>query len=83
VQALTSHTDWISALAWHPTSQHHMLSASYDGTAKLWDVRTAVPLHTLPAAGAKLLAAAWVGAGEVATGGVDCTLRTARVGISA
>ena len=62
-----------------------MLTASHDATAKLWDLRAAIPLHTLEGAGGKLLAAAWVGRGgaAVATGGEDCTLRTstAAVGI--
>ena len=79
VHGLNSHTDWVSALAWHPTSAHHLLSASYDKTAKLWDLRAAVPLHTLPAAGERLLSCCWVGGGEIAYGGADNVLRTAAV----
>ena len=79
VRGLSSHTDWISGLAWHPTSEHHVLSVSYDQTAKLWDLRAAVPLHTLPAVGEKLLTCAWVSETEVAYGGADCVLRTAHV----
>ena len=44
---LLSHTDWVSALAWHPSSPHALASASYDGSVKLWDLRAAIPLHTL------------------------------------
>lgn len=79
VRGLSSHTDWISALAWHPASEHHVISVSYDKTAKLWDLRAAVPLHTLPAAGEKLLTCGWVSDTEVAYGGADCVLRTAHV----
>lgn len=57
-----------------------MLTASHDSTAKLWDLRTAIPLHTLEGHTDKLLCAAWVGGGgTVATGGADCKLRTAHV----
>jgi len=77
VKALCSHEDWVSALAWHPTSEFYLMSASYDRTAKLWDLRADIPLHTLPAAGDKLLSCAWVGSGELAVGGADCVIRTA------
>jgi ribosome biogenesis protein YTM1 len=59
---------------------HHVLTASHDSTAKLWDLRTAIPLHTLEGHTDKVLCAAWVGGGSsVATGGADCKLRTAHV----
>jgi ribosome biogenesis protein YTM1 len=80
VRALASHTDWISGLAWHPTSEYHLLSISYDQSAKLWDLRASVPLHTLPVGGTeKLLSCVWVGEGEVGYGGADNTLRTCSV----
>lgn len=82
VRALASHTDWISSLAWHPTSEHHLLSVSYDQSAKLWDLRASVPLHTLPVGGGdKLLSCVWVGEDEVAYGGADNVLRTCTVDI--
>lgn len=85
MRACTSHTGWVSALAWHPTSQHHIVSASHDGTAKLWDLRASVPLHTLGGGGSdgtKLLCVAWVAGGSaVATGGTDCQLRVAEVSL--
>jgi ribosome biogenesis protein YTM1 len=80
-RALASHTDWVSALAWHPSSPHHLLSVSYDRTAKLWDVRAGVPLHTVAGAGDKLLAGGWVGGGEAAAGGADRVLRTFAVDV--
>ena len=48
-EALTSHSHWVTDLAWHPIAPHQLLSASYDRTVKQWDVRAAVPLHTLAA----------------------------------
>ena len=47
VKAHKSHKDWILAVAWSPASAHHLVSASQDATLKLWDVRAAVPLHTI------------------------------------
>lgn len=82
VRAFSSHADWISCIAWHPTSPHHLMSVSYDQTAKLWDLRASVPLHTIAGAEDRLLACAWVGSGEVAFGGADCMLRTAAVDVS-
>lgn len=60
-----------------------MATASHDGTAKLWDVRAAIPLHTLEGAADKLLCAAWASPGLLATGGTDCKLRLAEVAIGA
>jgi ribosome biogenesis protein YTM1 len=77
VRGLASHSAWVSALAWHPDSAHALLSASHDGSAKLWDLRAAVPLASVAAGGGeKLLAAAWASPGAAAVGGADCALRT-------
>jgi ribosome biogenesis protein len=82
VRSFSSHSGWISCLAWHPSSEHHVVSGSYDGTAKLWDLRAAVPLATLEIGNEQVLACAWVHGGTaIATGGVDCVLRTAEVEI--
>lgn len=58
------------------------MTASHDATAKLWDLRAAIPLHTLEGAAEKLLCATWAGSGTVATGGADCKLRTATVEVA-
>ena len=47
VKVFSSHTDWITSIAWSKASPHHILTTSHDKTAKLWDTRTAVPLQTL------------------------------------
>ncbi|KFM23298.1 Ribosome biogenesis protein WDR12-like protein [Auxenochlorella protothecoides] len=59
-QRLRGHAGWVSALCWHGGREHLLASASHDGTARLWDVRASIPLHTLAGEG-KLLAAAWAG----------------------
>ncbi|KAK9821782.1 hypothetical protein WJX81_002702 [Elliptochloris bilobata] len=75
-RGFTSHGDWITAAAWHPTSAHHLATASFDCSAKLWDLRALVPLHTLAAHTDKALAVSWAGPARLASGGADCALRT-------
>jgi ribosome biogenesis protein YTM1 len=74
-RAFSSHTDWVTAAAWHPDSPHHLATASFDRTVKLWDLRALVPLHTLAAHTDKALAVAWAGPARLASGGADCALR--------
>lgn len=71
VQTMSGHSNWISAVAWHPTSEHHIVTASHDKTLRLWDMRTAVPLHTLSTHSDKVLCAAWLDSKRIASGGAD------------
>ncbi|KAK9785343.1 hypothetical protein WJX73_002312 [Symbiochloris irregularis] len=73
-KALKSHTEWISAVQWHPTDPHRLLSASHDKTIKQWDVRASVPLFTLQGHTERVLCACWREDG-LASGGADSTLR--------
>lgn len=88
LRSYQSHTSWISALSWHPNSEHHLLTASFDGTAKVWDVRSEIPLYSVQGArrptdtdDIKLFACAWVN--EEGTlfchGGTACLLRTMKI----
>ena len=85
IKSRSSHRGWISSLAWHPTSPHHLASGSYDGTVKVWDIRAPVPLHTLQQQGdsnSKVLSVAWGGGGEeVVWGGEDRVLHRFAVSI--
>lgn len=74
VKVFSSHKDWVTAIAWSPASPHHVLTTSHDKTAKLWDMRSAVPLQTLEGHNDKVLCGAWLGQKTVATGGADCKL---------
>ena len=76
VHHLVSHTAWVSALKWCPGKEEQLLSASYDGSWKVWDLRTAVPLHTVEAHSDKVLCADWSGETSVVSGGADSQLRT-------
>ena len=84
--ALTSHAAWVAAVRWCPWHEHQLLSASHDGALKVWDMRAAVPLHTVSPESGKLLAADWwrARAGEGAAGRrVACGGEGARVHIYA
>lgn len=47
VKTFSSHTDWVTSIAWSAHSEYQVLTSSHDKSAKLWDTRTSVPLHTL------------------------------------
>ena len=42
-----SHKAWVSAVKWSPTNPYILSSASHDGTLKIWDIRSSLPLHTV------------------------------------
>lgn len=72
LQSLSSHTQWVSDIEWHPSSDHHMLTASYDGSIKVWDIRAQIPLHTvtLPTE-EKIFCCTWVNDTTIAHGGTN------------
>jgi ribosome biogenesis protein len=41
-----SHRAWVSSVKWNPLNAFELASTSYDGTVKLWDIRSSNPLHT-------------------------------------
>jgi ribosome biogenesis protein YTM1 len=76
VRAYAAHEGWISSLAWRPSSSFHVASGSHDGTVKLWDIRTAVPLGSLQQhSDAKVLCVGWWGKEVLVSGGADCKLQ--------
>ncbi|KAG2450685.1 hypothetical protein HYH02_004524 [Chlamydomonas schloesseri] len=81
VTAQGAHGGWVTAVAWCPSSQHHIASGSHDGTIKMWDIRTQIPLGTLSHHTDKVLALGWLGGAEaghargLVSGGADCQLR--------
>ncbi|KAG6553301.1 hypothetical protein Mapa_005035 [Marchantia paleacea] len=71
---LTSHKGWITSCKWHPRSTFHLLSASHDGTIKVWDTRAKVPLYTVEAHKDKVLCADWWKEDCIVSGGADSKL---------
>lgn len=80
VKALfSSHSGWVSGLAWSPEKEHQFVSGSFDALVKLWDARSPkAPLYDLAAHEARVLGVDF-GPGIVASGSADSTLRTFRV----
>jgi len=81
--SLKSHKGWVSCVRWSPTHAHQLLSASYDGTVKLWDIRSKIPLHTMKENKEKVLAVSWNGSSSFLSGGADCEVRWHRIPKSA
>lgn len=55
-----SHKQWVSAVTWRDDSNEHVFaSSSYDGTVKVWDIRSSIPLHTVAAHKGKAFDVAW------------------------
>ncbi|KAL9188779.1 hypothetical protein ACHAXT_007157 [Thalassiosira profunda] len=72
-----SHKAWVSAVRWSPSDPFVLASASHDGTLKVWDIRSSLPLHTVKAVnakGEKALCLAF-GEGKMYCGGSDCVVK--------
>lgn len=78
-QAFISHSTWVSQVAFHPTNPNIFLSASYDMTLKIWDIRSTTPLHTVTTEQGhqqKILTAGWYNDNIFISGGADSLLKT-------
>ncbi|KAL8172341.1 hypothetical protein V2J09_024145 [Rumex salicifolius] len=69
------HTKWVKSCKWHPKSWVHLLSASYDGKVKLWDLRTQLSLAAINSHDGKVFCADWWKDDSVVSGGEDSKLR--------
>jgi len=71
-----SHKAWVSALEWSPTEPHVLATNSHDGTIKMWDIRSSLPLHTIRAheKGQKGFCLSF-GNKSLFTGGSDCVVK--------
>ncbi|KAJ7543544.1 hypothetical protein O6H91_09G042900 [Diphasiastrum complanatum] len=75
IQQLTSHKSWISVCKWHRRSPYHLLSASHDGSVKVWDIRSKIPLQSLEGHKDKVMCADWWKGDSIVSGGADCQLQ--------
>ena len=71
-----SHKAWVSAVKWSQKDPYILASTSHDGTIKIWDIRSSLPLHTVRAhpKEEKGLCLAF-GDGFIFTGGSDCVVK--------
>jgi ribosome biogenesis protein len=75
---LPSHKEWITAVQWSRDHPFHLASTSHDGTVKLWDIRSALPLHTYRAFPKKVKGLSLSyghGDGVTYVGGADCVVK--------
>lgn len=75
-----SHQAWISQVEWSVKKPYQVISASHDGLLKVWDIRAALPLHTVRSVPKedKVLALAIGTVDDEAVlfaGGTDCQLK--------
>ncbi|KAG3265415.1 gem-associated protein 5 isoform X1 [Ictidomys tridecemlineatus] len=58
-RTLSGHTAKITSLAWSPHHDGRLVSASYDGTAQVWDILREEPLYNFRGHRGRLLCVAW------------------------
>ncbi|CAG86137.2 DEHA2C08954p [Debaryomyces hansenii CBS767] len=79
--ALSSHTKWISSLAWEPLhlvqpgSKPRLASGSKDGTVKVWDTTRRVCLLTMSGHTNAVSCVKWTGSNIVYSGSHDKTIK--------
>ena len=59
VATLSGHKDRVVSVAWNPHQDGILLSASYDGTAQVWDVINKNPLKNFSRHSGRLLCCEW------------------------
>lgn len=75
----SSHTAWVSCVAWSPTHSHHFISGSYDQLVKLWDTRCPKgPLYDMSGHNDKVLAVDWSMPRFILSGAADNDLKIFR-----
>ena len=83
MQLQLPHKGWVSAARWCVQTPHLLASACYDGTVRLWDVRSTVPLHQLGTHAGKALSLTWDGPERLASGGSDAEIRVSSIAMPA
>ena len=59
--------NWISSISMNPSNEHQFVTSCYDGSCKVWDLRSRTSLYTLQQDEAKLFTVDWNTV--IATGG--------------
>lgn len=71
-----SHKSWISSVEWSPKDAFVLASSSHDGSVKIWDIRSSIPLHTVLAhdKGHKSFCLSFTNE-SIFSGGSDCIVK--------
>jgi len=71
-----SHKAWVSSLQWSPKEPHVLATSSHDGTIKMFDIRSSLPLYSTRAQskGEKGLSLAF-STDSLFCGGSDCVVK--------
>uniref|UniRef100_A0A1I7XR95 WD_REPEATS_REGION domain-containing protein n=1 Tax=Heterorhabditis bacteriophora TaxID=37862 RepID=A0A1I7XR95_HETBA len=75
-QSFIGHSGWVSCVKWNPNDEKCFVSASFDKSVKVWDIRSAkTSLFDLYGHDDRVLCCAWGLDGIIASGSVDSTLK--------
>jgi ribosome biogenesis protein YTM1 len=74
--SLRGHSAWVSSVSWSKTSEYALCTGSYDGTVRVWDIRSREPLYTVDPESTKdkVLSVFWDNE-KILSGGEDKKLR--------
>jgi len=80
---LNGSSTWVSDVAFHTTSGHHVAATTHGGLCLLWDIRAPQsPLYEVAKHSDKTLAVAWMhSGGGIISGGADSTVHVSTVSI--
>ncbi|ORX43340.1 WD40 repeat-like protein [Hesseltinella vesiculosa] len=66
--SLRGHQKWVSSVSWAPQSAYTLCSGSYDGTVRVWDIRSKGSVYTMEEGQEKMFAVDWCD-GRILSGG--------------
>lgn len=80
--AYSSHTGWISSVAWRTDSDHLFISGSFDTKIKQWDIRsTKAPLFDLIGHEGRILTVDWTNPEHICSGGSDSFMKVYKTSV--
>jgi len=83
-ETFTSHTNWVTGVAWSPSSENHFISGAYDNVVKYWDIRSPkASLYDLIGHKDRVLCVNWSNKYHVISGAADNQLKIFTTELSA